>query len=187
MMSNPWEPINTTKSDVDWLNAPVESNPLVTCPQCGSQNCVEVWVDGGESSYLCCMCDCEFEVHGQEERGLIRDEPISSADSSTFASIWKNAQGWNVTLNVFDDVVYRGRFDEEYQAVEFVQNVKVIYNRIVLGTRVCLLNDSMCQDIVEILENGWCVASDGDAEYQVPIARFAAAIVIGKMYIKVAD
>lgn len=177
-MSNPWESIKTLHSASDWLYEPARQNESVLCPACHSRNVIEVWVDGGVSTYLCALCDCEFQTAGHAARGVIRDIPIS-VDCKSYASLWEEDGAWFVSFNVIDDLVFEDNFDSEDAAIEYINRVREYFDAIYPGAQIIDV-DSGYKWVVLSIEDDVCQLDNETSAYQV---RFAIGMVRGIFYI----
>ena len=178
-MSNPWEKIKPrVKSVVDWLQEPSESNAnYVTCPACGSNNCINVWFDAGQYTYNCAMCDTEFFVAG-DDNGLVSDYPITS-DYHAYATVRNAGEIWTVEFNIADETYWRKTFDEEALALSYYMGVKDYYGAIVPGV-VFYDAETGYEFQVKAVVGDNAVFADGS---QAALLRVAVGFVEGKFAI----
>lgn len=177
-MGNPWEKIDTGISGEDpfaWLYSDTDKIDIELCPYCKSYNTTEVWIDGDVSTYICNVCNIEFNVNNGG-RGAIVDYQISDR---AYASVWDAHGVYHVQFNVVDDCVWELEFADKVLADSYISRVVHAYNTLEPGAN--LISSGSILSIVSV-DNDVAELSNGA---DCLLLRIAVGVVEGNLAIDV--
>lgn len=145
------------------------------CPKCGSESCSCVWVEHGQSVFVCDVCGCEFQFYDEERDDRVSQDFELAPDISACVQYDQERSMWDAFLYVSDEVVGERSdldgFDTPEEACAWVASAKDACEGVMSGGTVRMLNDG-AEIAVENPTPYWV------AEYATLVADGSASVIL---------